>query len=328
MDRIKFITDSACDIPVQVAERYEIDLVPLTVTVDGTTYREAYDISPDEFYAFCETCKELPISAGVNSTEYVKRFQIAYDQGYDQVCVVCINSGGSVTYTAACNARDDFYEEHPEARPRMRIEIVDSRTYSIAYGIPVLKASQMHRAGAKLSEILTFFSDWFDRVEIYFAPLTFDFVKRSGRVSSTVAFVGQALGIRPIVSIIEGKTKTAATIRGESRVVDGFVKIFQERHQKNAPYGILVGTVPEMAKAMEQQLETLVGYPSEGIFQAGPAITINGGPKLLAFCFLSKEPRGLSDLIDKLVQRVRDAEDLVGGLMKKVQEKIEETIDP
>ena len=77
-----------------------------------------------------------------------------------------------------------------------------------------------------------------------------------------------------------------------------------------------------------EQLETLVGYPSEGIFQAGPAITINGGPKLLAFCFLSKEPRGLSDLIDKLVQRVRDAEDLVGGLMKKVQEKIEETIDP
>ncbi len=323
MDRIKFITDSACDIPLQVAQGFDVDVAPLTVTVDGVTYREAYDLSPQEFYALCGTCKELPMSAGVNSTEYASRFLSAYQAGYDQVCVVCINSGGSMSYASACRARDDFYDDHPEARPRMRIEIVDSRTYSIAYGIPVLTASQMHKAGAKLSDILAYFSDWFDRVEIYFTPFSFDFVKRSGRVSGTAAFVGEALGIRPIVSIIEGKTRTAATLRGDGKVVGGFLKTFQERCQKDTPYGILVGTMGEMAKELSQRLEVLAGYPPVGIYQAGPAITINGGPKLLAFCFLSDEPRGQSGLIDKLHAGVLSAEEAMSGLLKRVQDKLE-----
>lgn len=323
MERIKFITDSACDIPVAVAEGYGIDIAPLTVTVDGTTYREAYDLTPEEFYQLCETCQELPKSAGVGIGEYLQRFRAAWEEGYDQVCVVCINSQGSVSYTSACHARDAFFEEHPEARPRLRIEIVDSRTYSIGYGLPVLAASHMHRAGAKLSEILTYLGDWFDRVEIYFAPLTFDFVKRSGRVSGTAAFVGEALGIRPIVSIIEGKTRTASTVRGDSKVVNGFLKIFQEHSQKGTPYGILVGTVGDMAKDLAQRLEALTGQSPACFHQAGPAITINGGPKLLAFCFLAKEPRGQSGLIEKLQASVQSAEEAVSSLLKKVQEKLD-----
>lgn len=323
MERIKFITDSACDIPVEIANGYDIDIVPLTVTVDGATYREAYDLTPEEFYKLCDSCKELPKSAGASIDGYIRRFEAAWQEGYDQVCVVCINSQGSVTYSSACHARDAFFEEHPDARPRLGIEIVDSRTYSIAYGLPVLAASRMHRAGAKLSEILTYMADWFDRVEIYFAPLTFDFVKRSGRVSGTAAFVGEALGIRPIVSIIEGKTHTAATVRGDSKIIGGFLKIFQERCQKDSPYGILVGTVGEMAREMSQKLEALTGQAPACIYQAGPAITINGGPKLLAFCFLSKEPRGQSGLIEKLQSSVQSAEEAVSGLLKKVHEKLE-----
>ena len=181
----------------------------------------------------------------------------------------------------------------------------------------------MHKAGAKLSDILAYFSDWFDRVEIYFTPFSFDFVKRSGRVSGTAAFVGEALGIRPIVSIIEGKTRTAATLRGDGKVVGGFLKTFQERCQKDTPYGILVGTMGEMAKELSQRLEVLAGYPPVGIYQAGPAITINGGPKLLAFCFLSDEPRGQSGLIDKLHAGVLSAEEAMSGLLKRVQDKLE-----
>lgn len=327
MNHIKFITDSACDIPLQVAETYAVDIVPLTVTVDGTTYKEGYEISPEEFYALCETCKELPISAGVNAGEYLDRFEAAIRQGYEQVCVVCINGGGSNTYHAACLARDEFYDIHPDARPKMRIEIVDSRTYSIAYGIPVLKAAQMHKMGARLSDVLAFFSDWFDRVEIYFAPLTFDFVKRSGRVSTASAFVGQALGLRPIISIIEGKTESVAIPRGDSKVIPAFLKLFQERQLSGSSYGLLVGTVPDMAADMAAQMDVIAGYPPECINQAGPAITINGGPKLLACCFLSKEPRGKSGLIDKLYQNVVAAEEIVGEIVTDILDKIHDKLD-
>ena len=174
MEKIKFITDTACDIPLSTAMAQGVEEAPLSVTILGKTYRESYDISPQEFYELCGKSKELPVSAGVNSTEYYTRLERAWEEEYTAVCIVCINARGSVCYTAACHARDDFFEEHPEAVGKLRVEIVDSRTYSIAYGIPVMKAARMAKNGKSLDEILSFFDDWFDRVEIYFCPLTFE----------------------------------------------------------------------------------------------------------------------------------------------------------
>ena len=129
MEKIKFITDTACDIPLSTAMAQGVEEAPLSVTILGKTYRESYDISPQEFYELCGKSKELPVSAGVNSTEYYTRLEQAWEEEYTAVCIVCINARGSVCYTAACHARDDFFEEHPEAVGKLRVEIVDSRTY-------------------------------------------------------------------------------------------------------------------------------------------------------------------------------------------------------
>ena len=145
MEKIKFITDTACDIPLSTALAQGVEEAPLTVTILGKSYRESYDISPQEFYDLCAQTKELPVSAGVNSTEYYSRLEKAWEEGYTAVCIVCINARGSVCYTSACHAREDFFENHPEAAGRLRVEIVDSRTYSIAYGIPVMKAARQKR---------------------------------------------------------------------------------------------------------------------------------------------------------------------------------------
>ncbi len=286
VEKIRFITDTACDIPLDVAENYGIDVAPLTVAVDGVTYKESYEITPQKFYQLCRECKELPVSSGVNAQEYLERYEKALRDGCTNVCVVCINSGGSMCYASANRAREEFYEEHPDARQKMEIEILDSRTYSIAYGIPVLRAAEMHRRGVALADIRAFFQDWFDRVEIYFAPLTFDFVKRSGRVSGITCLAGQALGLRPIIDIIEGKTHAAAVVRGDRNVPGAIVKIAQERAVKGTPYGILVGTVTGLAEDLSAKLQKAIGDGLAGIFSAGPAITINGGPDLLAMCFL------------------------------------------
>ena len=77
MEKIKFITDTACDIPLSTALAQGVEEAPLTVTVLGRTYRESYDISPQEFYDLCGQSKELPVSAGVNSTEYLSRLERA-----------------------------------------------------------------------------------------------------------------------------------------------------------------------------------------------------------------------------------------------------------
>ena len=80
MEKIKFITDTACDIPLSTALAQGVEEAPLTVTVLGRTYRESYDISPQEFYDLCGQSKELPVSAGVNSTEYYTRLERAWEE--------------------------------------------------------------------------------------------------------------------------------------------------------------------------------------------------------------------------------------------------------
>lgn len=300
MEKIKFITDTACDIPLSTALAQGVEVAPLTVTVLGKTYRESYDITPQEFYELCDKSKELPVSAGVNVTEYYTRLEQAWKDGYTAACVVCINARGSVCYTAACQARDDFFEEHPEAEGTFRVEVVDSRTYSIAYGIPVMRAARLAKNGKTLDEILGFFDDWFDRVEIYFCPLTFEFVKRSGRVSRTIAFVGDALGIRPIIHIIEGHTAADAKVRGNSRITEAMEKIAVNRMLPAGDYGILVGTPRELAEDLDRRLTQYTGHPPAVVESAGPCITINGGPRLLGFCFLSRVPRGQFGVTGKL----------------------------
>ena len=81
MEKIKFITDTACDIPLSTAFAQGVEEAPLTVTVLGKTYREGYDISPQEFYQLCAKSKELPVSAGVNYTEYHTRIVKAWEIG-------------------------------------------------------------------------------------------------------------------------------------------------------------------------------------------------------------------------------------------------------
>ncbi len=300
MEKIKFITDTACDIPLSTAMAQGVEEAPLSVTILGKTYRESYDISPQEFYELCGKSKELPVSAGVNSTEYYTRLERAWEEEYTAVCIVCINARGSVCYTAACHARDDFFEEHPEAVGKLRVEIVDSRTYSIAYGIPVMKAARMAKNGKSLDEILSFFDDWFDRVEIYFCPLTFEYVKRSGRVSRTIAFVGDALGIRPIIHIIEGKTAADAKVRGNSKITEAMEKLAVSRMLPAGDYGILVSTPRELAEDLERRLTAYTGHSPAVVESAGPCITINGGPQLVAFCCLSRTPRGEFGITGKL----------------------------
>ena len=96
VEKIRFITDTACDIPLDVAENYGIDVAPLTVAVDGVIYKESYEITPQKFYQLCRECKELPVSSGVNAQEYLERYEKALRDGCTNVCVVCINSGGSM----------------------------------------------------------------------------------------------------------------------------------------------------------------------------------------------------------------------------------------
>ena len=108
------------------------------------------------------------------------------------------------------------------------------------------------------------------------------------------------MGIRPIIHIIEGKTAADAKVRGNSKITEAMEKLAVSRMLPAGDYGILVGTPRDLAEDLERRLTAYTGHSPAVVESAGPCITINGGPQLVAFCCLSRTPRGEFGITGKL----------------------------
>lgn len=283
MERIKMMTDSACDIPKELEEKYDIRILSFPVTVDDKGYMERVDFTNEEFYDLLLASSKIPITSQITAFRFEEEFNAVYEQGeYTDLIYVSINGGGSGTYHNAVMARDAFYEEHPDAKENFRIHLVDSRTYTLAYGYAVMEAARKAEKGISVREILAYLEDWFASVEIYFAPYTLEFVKKSGRVPAAAAFVGELMGLRPVISIINGETKVLEKVRGDRAILPALLKKAKERHIPHTPYLTLTGLLPEEQEKFGAMLKKEFGYEAAGAYKIGAAIAINAGPKVVA----------------------------------------------
>ena len=190
MSKIKIGTDSTADIPKPFCEELNISVLPLSILAGEKEYQDGVDITPSEFYRIIDESKELPVSSQVASVLYSELFEETWKAGYTDLIQVTLNSKGSGTYQAAVLSRNLFYEEHPEAKEQLAIHIIDSKTYSMAYGIGVIEGAQLVQNGASVEEVIAHIKDWLEHTRPVFVPLNLRCVKKSGRISPAVTARG------------------------------------------------------------------------------------------------------------------------------------------
>jgi DegV family protein with EDD domain len=117
-------------------------------------------------------------------------------------------------YNAAQMAVAYFEEECPELAKSINIYVLDSGNYTMSYGYKVIQAAEMAQKGVQAGEIVAFLKDWFSSVETYFSVYNLDFAKKSGRINSTAAFVGDVLGLRPIIRMMDTSNDVIDKVRG------------------------------------------------------------------------------------------------------------------
>ena len=154
--KIRIITDSACDIPYD-HKLTNVDIMNFYITIDGKSYEERKDFALEEFYKMLENCNGIPATAHITMLRYGEKFESLYNEGVTDIIVVTINKGGSATYDAAVMAKNIFFEEHPDAN--ISINVLDSTTYSVAYGWPIMLADEMIGKGATAQQIIAFLLD-------------------------------------------------------------------------------------------------------------------------------------------------------------------------
>ena len=216
--KVKLITDSASDITPEDEKKYGIDIMPFDITLGDESLRERVDFTAPEFLEMIDKSEFLPKTSQITEIRFAEKFEHYYNEGYDAVIMVLINSTGSKTYENALLARKNLLEEHPEMA-KMRIEIIDSHCYSLGYGYPVIEAAKKLIAGQSVDNVVAYLTDMFNNCEIYIIGFNLRHMKKSGRINAAAAFLGELMGLKPLISLIDGESEVVKKSRGEKNAI-------------------------------------------------------------------------------------------------------------
>ncbi len=285
MYNIKILTDSGCDIPVK-AKLKNVDILGFYITTeDGKSYEERFEITNKEYYKILENCEKIPSTAHITMMRYGERYEQHMRDGVTDLIVVTINGGASATYNAAVMAKDNFYEEYPDSK--MNIYVLDSVSYSVGYGWPIMQADKMIKDGISPDALITFLKNQFDRTEIIISAYSLKFMKKSGRISAAAAFAGEVMGLKPVISLLKGQTKVLAKVRGDKLVIPALIKTFKERAINTDEY-IIGYTDEDKGKELYAACVKEIGTPPVLSIELGSAVATNAGNHSIGILYYTK----------------------------------------
>lgn len=289
MKKRLIITDSASDISEELEKKLQIKILPFKLSIDGKSYTTREDFSNEEFYPMLENAKTLPTTSQITPFEFVELYSDLYNEGYEDVILVLINSKGSSTFNNAKTSVSTFFEENPNAKDKINIYVIDGKSYTGAYGFPVIRGAEMLLANEDTQKIVDYLEDYTSRSIIYAGLYTLKYAGKSGRISGVAAFVGDVLGLKPLMRIGDNEITTKDKVRGEKKIIPTIIEKVAEVMEEGAEYYIEYGNDDTIKEQMIQLATEKFGYPPAQCFNIGAAIAINAGPKVIGLGTIRKK---------------------------------------
>ena len=290
MAKIKLITDAASDISPENEKKLDIRVIPFKVAMGDKSYTSGVDFDNEKFYQMLDDYNGIPTTSQITVFDYEEIFKEYYDKGYSDIINVTINSEGSATYNNACMAAANFFESCPEAKGKFNIYNIDSEGYTGTYGWPLMQAAEKIKKGIPADEIAAYIQDWVKNCVIYFAMYTLKYARKSGRIPSAAAFVGEVMGLRPVMRIHDHQIKTHTKVRGDKAVIPKILDLTCDEIIPQTPYCIVYGKDERVRDELAEAMTKKLGYPPADSFQIGAAIAINAGPLVVGVIFKSSKP--------------------------------------
>ncbi|MEG1312254.1 MAG: DegV family protein [Romboutsia sp.] len=223
MNNIKIICDSLTDIPTELIEKYDIDIVPLSVIFNDKEYIDGIDITKDEFYKMLRDNESLPKTSQVTYMSFKKVFE-KYIKENKSVLYIGGSSNLSGTYQSAVMAKNDIEGE---------IYTFDSLSASIGGACIVLSAAKLVKEDKDINEILSHLEKLRNSISVFFTVDTLEYLQKGGRISLAKATIGNMLSIKPVISLEDGLVKPLAQARGKKQVIGKIVDLIKENHSQD-----------------------------------------------------------------------------------------------
>ncbi|MEX2557970.1 MAG: DegV family protein [Actinomycetota bacterium] len=271
--RTAVVTDSAANLPPEMAAEHGISVVPMYLKFGESVYQDGVDLPRDEFYAKLER-EEVPVSTAAPSVgDYREAFERALEHAEGVVCVT-VASFVSVSFDSARGAANELGG---------RVKVVDSKSASMGEGWAALEAARLAAEDAGLDEVVARTEEVAARTQLAATINTFEFLRRSGRVHALLAYAGTALNIKPVFALRGGKIEQLGRPRSRARAIE---RILDETRPLAAhgPLRCAVAhaAVPEEADALLARITAELDCVETLLTEFTPLMGAHTGPGVLA----------------------------------------------
>ena len=280
---VKIVTDSACDIPVEIARKLSITIVPLYIQIGDQTYRDGIELTTDRICHELVHGHEIPKTSMPSPGDFITTYNNLATET-SQIISIHLSPGYSGTYGVAKLASGYI-------RDTCRVEVIDTNSVSIGLGLIVMAAARAALEGKNLEQIIDMIHQITPRIHLFGKIDNFSYILRGKRFRMTrglilLGKVSMALGIKLLGELYDGgKIRYPSYVIGQVRALNRL-----ERWAKGFPdkkeMAIAYSTTPEEAEMLAEHLESII--PRENIFitRLGCATSTYAGPGTLVMALM------------------------------------------
>jgi DegV family protein with EDD domain len=286
MKKISIVTDSDASLPIDLAGKYGIRQVPITVHFGDTIYETGVDIDDHKLFQMINEAGELPTTAAPSPGKFAEAYKAAFEEdGADALICLTVSGEVSATFDAARVAADSLGSEK-------EIKVVDTLSLTMGQGFQVLAAAEAAAAGASIDECIQAAKTAGERTHLYAALSTLKYLAMSGRVGSIAAGMAAVLNIKPVLTIQEGKLEMLEKVRTRKNAWGRAIELSQEAAGSKPieRMSVVHCDAPDYARDFEALLRENLACPDAIIVaELSAGLSVHSGPGFVGVVFISGE---------------------------------------
>ena len=279
--KIKIISDSTCDLSPELIKKYDIEILPLYVSIGDNNLLDGVEVTPDDIYEYVDKSGKLPSTSAPNLSDFLDLFRKWRSEGYE---IVHFNISGdfSSSYRNACMAAEEVGG----------VYVVDSRNLSTGQGHVVLYGAELAAEGKSAEEIVEACNKITSKVEASFVVDSIDYLHKGGRCSSVAALGANLLKLKPCIDVIDGKMTSGKKYRGKiDKVILQYVEERLKGRDDIDTKRIFITHTKcdkEIVDAVRDKIKEFFDFDEVLETTAGCTITSHCGPYTLGILFIRK----------------------------------------
>ncbi len=273
------VTGSAAQVPSDIAEQLGIEVLPLKIHVNGKEYLDGIDLSPNDLYQKMRSDKVDVKTAAPSVGQYYECFKSILEQGDRDVLCITLSSKLSSDYLSAVNAANMAQEEFQTAK----VIVFDSFAACAPQGFLAIEAAHRLHRGESMDSVVSYLNTARQRTGFLAALDTLSYLSQGGRIGRAAFLVGDALQLKPILTLKDGIVAPETIVRTEDKIVSRITSIVKKKTEgcQNLRLSVMHADAPIRAKRLQETLLEL--YPSIEIpiLEFTPVMGVHAGPGLL-----------------------------------------------